>query len=80
MPNTPSPKCETCFFKNGLCKGLSDDEFRSIFEQTRQDFFASQPTAFTELSMGMSDDWHIAVDEGSTLIRIGTQIFGERQY
>ena len=53
---------------------------RTFFEQTRQDFFASQPTAFTELSMGMSDDWHIAVDEGSTLIRIGTQIFGERQY
>ena len=35
---------------------------------------------FTELSMGMSDDWHIAVDEGSTLIRIGTQIFGHRNY
>jgi uncharacterized pyridoxal phosphate-containing UPF0001 family protein len=30
--------------------------------------------------MGMSDDWHIAIDEGATLIRIGTQIFGERQY
>lgn len=35
---------------------------------------------FSELSMGMSDDWHIAVDEGSTLIRIGTQIFGHRAY
>ena len=53
----------------------------------RQDFHAArlffergrQIVPFTELSMGMSDDWHIAVDEGSTLIRIGTQIFGERQ-
>ena len=36
--------------------------------------------AFTELSMGMSDDWHIAIDEGATLIRIGTQIFGHRDY
>ena len=53
---------------------------RRFYEQVRQDFFATQPQAFTELSMGMTDDWHIAVDEGSTLIRIGTQIFGERQY
>ena len=53
---------------------------RMFFEQTRHDFFAAQPSSFTELSMGMSDDWHIAVDEGSTLIRIGTQIFGQRQY
>jgi len=53
---------------------------RNFFEQTRRDFFSAQPEAFNELSMGMTDDWHIAVDEGSTLIRIGTQIFGERQY
>ena len=54
----------------------------------RQDFHAARQffeqgrriVPSTELSMGMSDDWHIAVDEGSTLIRIGTQIFGERQY
>lgn len=54
---------------------------RQFFEQAHQRFFASDPTsAFNELSMGMSDDWHIAIDEGSTLIRIGTQIFGQRQY
>ena len=51
-------------------------EARQFFEEARRDFL---PT-FTELSMGMSDDWRIAVDEGSTLIRIGTQIFGQRQY
>jgi pyridoxal phosphate enzyme (YggS family) len=33
-----------------------------------------------ELSMGMSGDYHIAIEEGSTLIRIGTAIFGERNY
>lgn len=32
----------------------------------------------TELSMGMSGDWRIAVEEGSTMIRVGRQIFGER--
>lgn len=35
---------------------------------------------FTEISMGMSDDWHIAVQHGSTLVRIGTAIFGAREY
>lgn len=53
---------------------------RTFFEEARRDFFATQPETFRELSMGMTDDWHIAVDEGSTLIRIGTQIFGARQY
>ncbi len=35
---------------------------------------------FKELSMGMSDDYLLAVAEGSTLVRIGTTIFGEREY
>lgn len=35
---------------------------------------------FNQLSMGMSDDLHIAVEHGATLVRIGTQIFGPRQY
>lgn len=34
----------------------------------------------SELSMGMSGDWQIAVDEGSTMVRIGTAIFGQRDY
>ncbi len=51
---------------------------RRFFEQAQHDYF--NDTDFTELSMGMSDDWHIAIDEGSTLIRIGTQIFGHRDY
>lgn len=35
---------------------------------------------FTEISMGMSHDWHLAVKEGATMVRIGTDIFGPRQY
>lgn len=35
---------------------------------------------FDTISMGMSGDWLIAVEEGSTLVRIGTAIFGPRQY
>ncbi len=33
-----------------------------------------------ELSMGMSSDYQMAIEEGSTLIRVGTAVFGERQY
>jgi len=55
---------------------------RHFFEEAKSNFFTTNKgeSTFNELSMGMTDDWHIAVDEGSTLIRIGTQIFGERQY
>jgi len=35
---------------------------------------------FSELSMGMSGDYKIAIEEGSTMVRIGTAIFGERNY
>ncbi|HNP18842.1 MAG TPA: hypothetical protein PKL31_10440 [Fulvivirga sp.] len=33
-----------------------------------------------ELSMGMSNDLEIAIEEGATIIRVGTAIFGERMY
>ena len=33
---------------------------------------------FTELSMGMSDDFEIAVEEGATMVRLGTALFGQR--
>ena len=55
-------------------------EFRSLarlFNDTRLRCFGSY-SWFTQLSMGMSGDWQIAVEEGSTIIRIGTLIFGER--
>ena len=35
---------------------------------------------FDQLSMGMSDDFEIAIEEGSTMVRVGTRIFGERNY
>ncbi|MDE6533697.1 MAG: YggS family pyridoxal phosphate-dependent enzyme [Muribaculaceae bacterium] len=35
---------------------------------------------FDIISMGMSHDWRIAVEEGSNLVRIGSSIFGEREY
>ncbi|MFZ2285980.1 MAG: YggS family pyridoxal phosphate-dependent enzyme [Bacteroidales bacterium] len=55
-------------------------EFRilaGIFRQMREIHFAGS-SHFREISMGMSGDWRIAVEEGSTMIRVGTLIFGER--
>jgi hypothetical protein len=50
---------------------------RQIFEQLQATYFADQPH-FKEISMGMSDDYPIAIAEGSTLVRIGTLLFGKR--
>lgn len=52
---------------------------RSIFDRLKAGSFANHPE-FKEISMGMSHDWRIAVEEGSTLIRLGTSIFGPRDY
>lgn len=57
-------------------------EFRhlkGIFNQVRDKYFANDP-AFREISMGMSDDYEIAISEGSTIVRIGSSIFGARIY
>lgn len=47
------------------------------FQNLKQQFFADDP-AFEVLSMGMSGDYRIAITEGSTMIRIGSMLFGER--
>lgn len=52
-------------------------KLRDIFEQLKTKYFADQP-AFREISMGMSDDYKIAIEEGSTMVRIGTLLFGKR--
>lgn len=51
-------------------KDLSEEISRENIENVYMD----------ELSMGMSNDFKIAVEEGSTLVRVGTYIFGERDY
>jgi len=54
------------------------DEFRSLkklFDEVKQPVAG---TAFTTLSMGMTSDYKIALEEGSNMIRIGSALFGER--
>ncbi|MBO5830716.1 MAG: YggS family pyridoxal phosphate-dependent enzyme [Alistipes sp.] len=63
----------------------TDDEsvVRSDFQRIREIFEELKPMfgdSFNTLSIGMSDDYPIALDYGSTMVRIGTAIFGAREY
>ncbi len=48
---------------------------RELYEETKNEF---SDLPITELSMGMTSDYEIAVEEGSTMVRIGTALFGSR--
>jgi uncharacterized pyridoxal phosphate-containing UPF0001 family protein len=50
---------------------------KSYFDRLKERYFVDQPD-FKEISMGMSGDWEIALEEGSTMVRIGSLIFGAR--
>jgi len=52
-------------------------ELKVLFEGIKLSFFRKEDS-FKELSMGMSADYKIAVEEGSTMVRIGSNIFGKR--
>jgi PLP dependent protein len=52
-------------------------ELRTLFEGLKQSFFRHEDS-FKEISMGMSSDYKIAIEQGSTMIRVGSTIFGKR--
>ncbi|RPH33731.1 MAG: YggS family pyridoxal phosphate-dependent enzyme [Bacteroidales bacterium] len=57
-------------------------EFKSLkdlFKRIKESDF-SQNDYFKDLSMGMSSDYQIAIEEGSTMVRVGSSIFGNRNY
>ena len=57
-----------------------EDEIRKAFRRTRELFDrCREVSSLTVLSMGMSADYEIAISEGSTEVRIGSAIFGERK-
>ncbi|MEG1838044.1 MAG: YggS family pyridoxal phosphate-dependent enzyme [Bacteroidaceae bacterium] len=59
-----------------------ENEFSSLskfFKEIKELYFTDEPS-FKELSIGMSHDYHQAIYAGSTLVRIGSKIFGERNY
>ena len=52
---------------------------RDIFDRLKKEYFSTEES-FCELSMGMSDDYPLAIEQGSTLVRVGSAIFGKRNY
>jgi pyridoxal phosphate enzyme (YggS family) len=80
-------------FKNVRIVGLmgmatfvdKQDQIRKEFEQLAKTFheikakYFAESDYFTEMSMGMSGDYKIAIECGSTMIRIGHDIFGEEE-
>ena len=61
-------------------ENLIRDEFKGLaglFRRHKAEYFSNAPD-FKELSMGMSNDYKTAIEEGSTMVRIGSLIFGER--
>lgn len=58
------------------------NEFRNLakyYKNLKENYFSNQQS-FKEISMGMTDDYLIAIEEGSTMVRIGSGIFGPRNY
>ena len=58
------------------------NEFKSlkhIFDVLKESYFKDNDS-FKEISMGMSDDYPIAIEEGATMVRVGSKIFGARSY
>lgn len=61
-------------------KTMVRNEFKSlknIFDKLKEKYFQNSPS-FKEISMGMSGDFTIAIEEGSTMVRVGSSIFGNR--
>jgi pyridoxal phosphate enzyme (YggS family) len=66
-PYSKNPEDSRCYFR----------QVKSLFEDIKKSF--ANPK-FDTLSMGMSSDYKIAIEEGATMVRIGSAIFGERNY
>lgn len=81
-------KFDTIKIKGLMTIGLFSSDYKKVrecfkrLENIQQEVINAQipNVEMTELSMGMSGDLEIAIEEGATIIRIGTAIFGERQY
>jgi len=60
----------------------NQEQIRSEFKTLKQqfDWLQTQHPEVNELSMGMSGDYVLAIEEGSTMIRVGSKIFGSRNY
>ncbi|MDR1884119.1 MAG: YggS family pyridoxal phosphate-dependent enzyme [Prevotella sp.] len=82
-------KCKFAYIGGvmGMASNIEDEsqirkEFKRLklfFDELKNDRFP-EDDRFSEISMGMSGDYMIAVEEGSTMIRVGSSVFGDREY
>lgn len=90
MPEQAAELCERLWNCGGIrTRGLmaippvsEPEEARKYFSAMRELFLklrANAPEGFDILSMGMSEDYDVAVEEGATIVRVGRGIFGERR-
>lgn len=73
-------KCQVVRLKGLMTIGPADagqDEIRQCYRRLRE--LKDQHPMFSTLSMGMSQDFEVAIQEGANYIRVGTALFGERQ-
>ena len=78
IASTPLKHTEICGLM-GMATFTDDAaQVQSEFKSLRTLFDRYNPGHWNTCSMGMSGDWRIAVDEGSTLVRVGSAIFGSR--
>jgi pyridoxal phosphate enzyme (YggS family) len=54
-------------------------EMKALYDDIKQEYTDGK-LDFVWLSMGMTQDFHVAIEEGSTLVRVGTGVFGPRRY
>jgi len=67
-------------FTDNMAQVRMEFKFLStLFKSVKAKYFADK-SWFKELSMGMSSDYTVAIEEGSTMVRIGSNIFGHRNY
>jgi hypothetical protein len=81
----PDERWTHCHFRGlmGMATNTDDEaQVRREFRSLRTLFDQARPLCptFDTLSMGMSDDYPIAIEEGCTMVRVGSSIFGPRQY
>ena len=75
------PWVEICGIMGMATNTEDDSEWRRCFREIKSLASHLSPIASSpEISMGMSNDYLVAIEEGSTMVRIGSTIFGERQY
>lgn len=68
IPPFESPEQTRSYFKR----------MKALFDEMQQN--SQENVDIQELSMGMSSDYRIAIEEGATMVRIGSSIFGDRKY